>query len=404
MKMLVAAPRPLYPAKTGLEIRVYYLLKPLCSKHDISLVCFSPSVDSYAIDPELKKHFTKIELVKPDTQGRKRSGLAGRVFEWFAPSEVPLGDIGASLNMRDKIRTLVDSGGYDLALIASPFMVNYFLGIDSLPIVFDAIDDTTLLFWRDIGLAKNILAKGRAFKDWLIIRQVEKKFYSRFKEIVISSPIDAEAMSKFCPRSTISVVPHGVDSAYFESHYPESEEPTLIFSGVMNYGPNVLAALYFCDSIFPLIIKEFPRVKLLIVGRNPTAELKALEKNHPGIEVTGEVDDIRPYLGRANVYVCPLVSGAGLKFKVLEAWASNRAVVATSLSCDGIEVAPNEDILVADEPGQFAEAVIRFLRNPDLRRAMAAKGRAKVVRLYDWASKADQLEKVLLRAADTKKG
>ena len=78
--------------------------------------------------------------------------------------------------------------------------------------------------------------------------------------------------------------------------------------------------------------------------------------------------------------------------------------MATSLSCDGIEVAPNEDILVADEPGQFAEAVIRFLRNPDLRRAMAAKGRAKVVRLYDWASKADQLEKVLLRAADTKKG
>jgi len=400
MKILVAAPRPLFPVETGLELRVYNLLKPLCSKHEISLVCFAPADGPSGINAELKTHFKRIELVQPDVRGRSRSGPLGRIREWFSPSDVPLGDLSASLNMKEKVRTLAESGQFDLALIASPFMVNYFLAINNLAIVFDAIDDTSLLFRRDIGLAGSFPAKARAIKDWLIIGKVERKFYGRFKEIVLSSPIDAQIMKKLCPKSTITVIGNGVDAAYFDSNYSEPERPTLIFSGVMNYGPNILAAKYFCNSIFPLILKRIPEANLLIVGRNPAEEVMALGKNQRGVEITGEVADIRPYIGRANIYVCPLISGAGIKNKILEAWASSRAVVATSLSCEGIDVTPEDDVLVADEPVAFAEAVIKLLGDSRLRRDLAAKGRNKALRLYNWELKAMELEKVFWRAAD----
>jgi glycosyltransferase involved in cell wall biosynthesis len=162
----------------------------------------------------------------------------------------------------------------------------------------------------------------------------------------------------------------------------------------MDYPPNVTAIIYFCRKIWPSVRTEVPAAELKIVGRKPTPEVKALEQTCDGVEVTGEVEDMRSLFESAQVYVCPLKSGSGIKIKILESWAMEVPVVATSLSCEGIEVSPGEDIIVADKPKEFALAVIRLLRNEDLRKNLAKNGRQKVVEKYGIDVQAAKVEQV----------
>jgi len=136
----------------------------------------------------------------------------------------------------------------------------------------------------------------------------------------------------------------------------------------------------------------------VIAGRNPTAEIKARAENKENIIVTGTVDDLSPYFDQAWIYVCPLITGAGIKNKVLEAWSARIPLVATQLSCDGINVQNEEDFLIADTSAAFARAVVRLVRDKELRDKLVRSGRDKVVRQYDWNSKARALEEVFERA------
>jgi glycosyltransferase involved in cell wall biosynthesis len=140
----------------------------------------------------------------------------------------------------------------------------------------------------------------------------------------------------------------------------------------------------------------------LIVGRNPTPEVKHLEKSVPGVTVTGFVDDIREYFDKSLIYVAPIKSGAGIKNKILEAWAMEKPVVATSMGCDGIDVSPGQDVLVADGADQFARSVIDLLEDENLRRKLAANARKKVVDRYSWESQAEKFNRIYERVLQEK--
>jgi glycosyltransferase involved in cell wall biosynthesis len=399
MKILVVSTKPLFPIQGGMELRVYNLLKPLCFKHEISLLCFATEKDQDKESIEsLRTLFHKVELIPQEKTERRKPSWFERFRNWFVPPADLFGEISASTNMENAIESFLKTNEVHLVHIASPYMMSYFVKFTHVPSVFDSIDDPSLYLLRSMKQDERLLQKVRVLKDWLVMRNFERRHYSKFGEIVVSSSIDAKIISSFCPYSNVTVIPNGVDYNYLRSASPEPEQPILVFSGVMDYGPNVLAMTFFSRSIFPLIKRQIPETQLLIVGRNPTPEIMGLEQEMSGITVTGPVEDVRPYLARAKVYVCPLLSGAGIKNKILEAWATGKAIVATSLSCEGIEVSPGEDIVIADDAYGFANAVVSLLRDDSLRKKLVERGRKKVVEKYDWESKAEMLEKVYQRA------
>jgi glycosyltransferase involved in cell wall biosynthesis len=174
----------------------------------------------------------------------------------------------------------------------------------------------------------------------------------------------------------------------------------MVFTGSMDWLPNEDAMLYFCDKVLPIIRAEEPAVRLSIVGRAPTPAVSKLgEIYRDAARVTGRVDDVRPYIAEAGVYVVPLRIGGGTRLKIFEAMSMAKAVVSTGVGAEGLPVEDGRHVLIADEPNTFARAVVRLLRDVGRRRELEAAARALVVERYDWSSVAGALEESLIRIA-----
>ncbi|MGE0451157.1 MAG: glycosyltransferase [Vicinamibacterales bacterium] len=241
----------------------------------------------------------------------------------------------------------------------------------------------------------------------------ERQALSRFDGVLAVSDSDRETFARLYPDAIlgpIHVVPTGVDTAYFspaaESVTPRpTGSPSLVFTGSMDWLPNEDAMLFFCRDVLPLIRAEEPDATLAIVGRAPTPAVRQLA-SIAGVIVTGRVDDVRPYVREASVYVVPLRIGGGTRLKIFEAMAMGKAVVSTAVGAEGLPVNAGEHLLLAEEPRAFARAVVRMIRDADRRRAIERAARELVVSRYDWSAVAGNLEQALLRVsrgADTRR-
>ena len=170
----------------------------------------------------------------------------------------------------------------------------------------------------------------------------------------------------------VHVVPTGVDTSYFAPEASPADSRNLVFTGSMDWLPNEDAMVFFCREVLPLIRADEPGVTLSIVGRAPTPTVEKLADGH-GITVTGRVDDVRPYMRDAAVYIVPLRIGGGTRLKIFEAMAMGKAVVSTTVGAEGLPVTSGEHLLLADEPRTFARAVVRLLRDVGRRRAARSR-------------------------------
>jgi glycosyltransferase involved in cell wall biosynthesis len=185
-----------------------------------------------------------------------------------------------------------------------------------------------------------------------------------------------------------------VDMEYFSPDCTSPEADKIVFTGVMDYAPNEDAALYFGRQIFPLVKTRRPQAQFWIVGSNPSATLKGLAQSD-GIRVTGSVEDVRPYVRSAAVFVSPLRVGSGVKNKILAAMAMGKATVATPLSIDGLDLADGREVLLAREPQAFADKVVHLLADEQERRRLGANGLACVRSKYSWRAMGESLESAL---------
>ena len=165
---------------------------------------------------------------------------------------------------------------------------------------------------------------------------------------------------------------------------------TLLFVGTMGYPPNVDAVLYFCNEILPLIERQIPNVKLLVVGKHPTSEILKLGKRM-NVYVTGYVRDIIPYYNKVSVSIIPLRAGGGTRLKILESMALGRPVVTTRVGAEGLYVVDQKNIIIADAPSKFAEGVIRLLQDKNFSKEISRNARQAVVSNYDWPTISQKL-------------
>jgi polysaccharide biosynthesis protein PslH len=194
---------------------------------------------------------------------------------------------------------------------------------------------------------------------------------------------------------TLDIVPNGVDLVHFAPDQAHPEPRTILFTGTMSYFPNADAAIWFCHEVLPKIRKRCPDARFVIAGRAPTREVRDLAG--PGVDVTGAVEDIRPYFRRAAVFVCPMRSGSGSQVKNLEAMAMGLPVVTTTVGASGLEVEPGRDLLVGDSVEAFSEHVVNVLTNRELAGRLRESGRAAMEERYLWSRVGDRLEAIYRR-------
>ncbi|MEA2457823.1 MAG: polysaccharide biosynthesis protein PslH, partial [Thermoleophilaceae bacterium] len=230
-------------------------------------------------------------------------------------------------------------------------------------------------------------------------RRHDSRWLGRYRRIVAMSDADAAELSAVAPGTPVDVVPNGVATADIgPAAGPPPEPATLVFTGTMAYPPNREAALWFAARVWPRVVERRPDARLLVVGRDPTDDVRALAAADERIEVTGGVPLVMPYYERAGVVVAPVRSGGGTRLKVLEALASARPLVSTSVGCEGIDVTPGEHLLVEDDPQRFADAVVALIEDPARARALGEAGRERAVERYDWSALGGLLEAVYERA------
>jgi sugar transferase (PEP-CTERM/EpsH1 system associated) len=231
-----------------------------------------------------------------------------------------------------------------------------------------------------------------------LLAKYEEEITKRFSRVLVVSESERHVLRKLCVGECTEVVSNGVDLEYFlppPDNANRAVRPIVVFTGVMDYFPNVDAVRFFCKSIFPLVRDGVPGAQFYIVGRNPTRSVRKLAQQS-GVVVTGTVSDVRPYLAQAAVAVAPFRLARGLQNKVLEAMAMGLPVVGTSETFKGITATAGDGIRIADDPQSFAEHVIDVLKvNPDTRRCLAKQTRSYVERNHRWDDQGQKLEKIL---------
>jgi polysaccharide biosynthesis protein PslH len=215
------------------------------------------------------------------------------------------------------------------------------------------------------------------------MRRFEAEEYSRFARVVVVSEQDRVALRSANPLLVVDVIPNGVDTGYFVPPAFCRSGSTIVFHGVMNFAPNAVAADFLARQVLPLLRQRHRDVRLAIVGRAPTERVRALA-GIAGVTITGEVEDVRPWLTSGRVYVCPMLSGTGIKNKLLEAMASGMPCVATPLALGGISAVPGRDILVARRASEIATQVERLLEDGALGEMLGAAARRYVETGHDW--------------------
>ncbi|MDJ0753676.1 MAG: glycosyltransferase [Ardenticatenaceae bacterium] len=264
-------------------------------------------------------------------------------------------------------------------------------GRDALPLIWDSVDSISFLFSQAAEQSRSLTSRFITRFELPRTEQYERWLIQQFPKVLVTSPRDRRAFLDLLDpatqqqiKSRLTVLPNGVELAYFAPHEGiERHLSTLVVTGKMSYHANVTMVLHLVQQIMPLVWQERPDVQLEIVGKDPVRAIGALAEN-PRITVTGTVPDLRPHLQRATAAVAPVPYGAGIQNKVLEAMACGTPVVASSQAVSAIAAESPQQLLVADNPAEFAQAILYLLENPAQQDRLGAAGRHFVEEQHDW--------------------
>jgi glycosyltransferase involved in cell wall biosynthesis len=228
------------------------------------------------------------------------------------------------------------------------------------------------------------------WSEYIKFRRAEPRIWRRFAGLLVTSDRDGALVRQDWPDAPVTVVPNGVDTAFFHPPAPgdlpaDGLAPQVVFTGMMAYYPNHDAALYCAEAIWPLVRAARPDATWLIVGAEPPPEVRALATPDSAITVTGRVDDVRPYIWASRTSIVPLRMGGGTRLKIVEALAMGQAVISTTVGCEGIAVTAGRDLLLADTPAAFAAAIVDLLADPARVAALGTAGRRLAEAQYSWA-------------------
>ncbi|MYF97989.1 glycosyltransferase [Candidatus Poribacteria bacterium] len=380
MKILFLSPTVPYPLTDGGRIRVYNLLKQIALKNDITLLALETQQSDKSSVTHIEQFGIKVHIVQ-NSATLPRVSLRTLTSACIKRQPITVARYNVPA-YRQKLRELLASETYDLVHYEM-FHTAQFYTETNLPSVLSQQNVDSAIWHRLTGETSNLFYKCAYWTQRRAFQRYERVLSPRFDAVTCTSDIDAKVFQQFCGDDVVKVIPNGVDVSHYQPDFASEAPAHLIYIGSMDWYPNEDAVSFFAEEVLPQVQKNVPDVKFSIVGGNPSARVQQLA-DREGVEVTGRVPEIKPYFAEATVFVVPLRIGSGTRLKILEALAMGKAVVSTTVGAEGLALRDGEEILIADDPIDFAKAVIKLLTNPPLRKQIGEKGRASVEQDYDW--------------------
>ena len=389
MRVLHFAPRVCWPLDTGAKLRNYHLARVLAQRTRITLLAFN---DHDLSSAPLENPYEQIVSVKRDaayTFSKVLRGLWGR-------TPLPVLNYTTAL-MKKALERILSEKDFDIVQVESIHLMAY------LPIIRAARKPPRVICdWHNIESdlmhryrerEPNLLRQAYAGKTARLMSEFERRAMREFDAHITVSGRDAERLRALSAGARIFVIENGVDTDYYADAQIEKaagarlEAPgksRIVFVGSMDYHANIEGAVNFASDVWPRLRARQPELVFTIVGRDPSRKVRELA-TFPGVEVTGTVDDVRPFYRKAVAAIVPLNVGGGSRLKILEAMAAGVPVVSTTLGAEGLDVQDGKNILIADTNDQLVEAIDSVSKNEEQRKQLVAGGRALVSNHYDWS-------------------
>ena len=384
MKVLVLAHRLPYPPHKGEKIRALNILRYVSKRHEVHLASL---LDDAADMQYLAQLENLVRTVVVHRIHRRVQML--RMLLAFAGGDSMTSRYFYAEALQRRVDALIEREGIEAVFCFSSAMAEYVLRsrqaerLRLVPKVMDLIDVDSAK-WQEYAERSPFWTAWLYRREARKVAESERRIGSEFDRVLVVS--EPEKLYAPIASERVCAMPNGVDLQYFSPNaYCEADRQarTLVFTGVMNYHPNVDGICWFVDRVLPMIRAAVDNVNLYIVGNRPGRRVRRLAR-HAGVVVTGFVPDVREYIGRATVSIAPLRIARGIQNKVLEAMAMGRPTVATPQAFEGIDAEPGKEIAIAADEGEFAEKVIELLRNPTRADDMGKCARQRVERRYSW--------------------
>jgi len=389
LKVLFYSQRFPFPMDTGGKIRTGKMLEKLNEVFQITLVTnFEKKKDQEFLSrvtdlceeyhpvywEEIEKYSLKFYLT-----------VFSRIF-----SSLPIAILNDySANVENTLQELIKEKPFDFIICDFLQPSLNFQHITGIPMILFEHNVEHYIPKRHYENNSNWFLKLFWYSQWKKMEKYEMSACARFDQVIAVSENDEKILKTLSGVDTISSIPTGVDIEYFFPVECKQEEHALVFSGSMDWIPNVDGILFFLKEVLPLIQKTLPLVKLLVVGRNPPEHLLNDIKKYPCVSCVGRVPDVRPYISKHGVYIVPLRIGGGTRIKIYEALAMGKAVVSTTVGAEGLPLKNGEHLILADSPEHFAQAVVDLLQNKSYREKLGNVGMAYIRENFSWNAAAE---------------
>lgn len=389
MRILYLAQLVPFPVDAGPKVRIYHVLQYLAhAGHEVTLVAFHRPNDTVEAITHLRQYCTAIHTVLMPRSRYRDAAFFARSLVKRTPFLIERDRVAA---MDALVRDVVASTPFDAIHADQLWMAQYALTAHRIApepkprLVLDKHNAVYLIPERlasaDANTAKKVVFRLEARK----MARFELETCVQFDELVWVTDEDRAALARIDVDGKLPpgrIIPICVDSAEkpFIALQPNAHRVT--FLGGLHWPPNAQGILWFVETVWPLVLAAVPDAILTIIGRDPPTELQ--HDNHVNIEIPGYVADLQPYLSESAVFTVPLHAGGGMRVKIIDAWSWGVPIVSTSIGAEGIQIEAGVDVLIADEPVAFAQAVIRLLESQSLREALREAGRQTLESQYDW--------------------
>ena len=382
MKILFISTNYPYPTDTGHNLRTFNILKALAERHDVFYLAYSKKKSDIMSRDPIKEMCLSVNVFMIPDELSKTKMIYSLFMNIF--SQMPyVAHKYYSREMREKIKQIVKNNRIDLVHIDLLHLSRYAELLGAIPKALTEHNVESHRVWRLAKNSKNPVFKLYMYMQYKKLYAFEKKMCSMFDVCITVSEDDSKRLKEISPGANLIEIPNGVDTKYFQPGLGEIEPHSMIWVGGMHDLYNREAVEFFCHKIFPQIHDKIEDVKFVAIGASPPRSLIDLAAQNENVKILGYVDDIRPYLDAASVFVAPIKSGGGTKFKVLNALAMGKAVVTTTVGAEGINVRDGENVMIADDATVFAQKTIALLSDSHFSISLGKEGRKLIIKEYD---------------------
>jgi sugar transferase (PEP-CTERM/EpsH1 system associated) len=389
MNILWVKTELLHPLDKGGRIRSFHIIKELAKKNKVTYLCYADPENEKDAVRELARYVDAVLTIPKKAREKYTFGFyLDILLSLVSPLPYTIRKYHSTA-MVNYLKELVKNERFDA--IVCDFLapsLNFDLDMRNRSLLFQHNIESRI--WeRHVQMQSDFVKKMLFYQEWKKLIRYEKRTCREFRMVLAVSSDDRDWFKNHFAMSSVSAIPTGVDTKYFSPSRNDVQKGNIVFTGSMDWLPNEDAVIWFVKEIMPLVRKKNPSIKFTIAGRRPTPSVRRLALDYPDVEVTGDVQDIRPYMEKASVFAVPIRIGGGTRLKIFEAMAMGKAVVSTTTGAEGLPVKDGEHLLLADSPGEFSEQINKLMDNDDFSKRLALSARRYVSDNYSWEKVSD---------------